>query len=226
MKRVSYLLVLVTALIAAPLFAGAASAHVEVNPSKAPAGKPANLAFEIGHGCDGAATTSLVVQIPPSVRDVSAKPVQGWKVRKSPGRLVWTGGPLGDHDVQEYPFTATFYGKKGKRVLLKAIQRCEGGVETAWIQASGGASETENPAPAVTLTSTAAVPVDQSQAGDDQTAEEGAEATGEPTATSGNPDDSSGDDEGTSGKSLLLIIVAGLAIGTIAGIIVRARRQK
>lgn len=200
----------------------AAGAHVEVSPAKVPAGKPVNMNFEIGHGCSGAATTSLVVQIPPGVTEVSGKPVKGWKVNSTPKRLVWTGGPLGDHEHQAYPFRATFYGKKGDRVLFKSIQKCEGGAETAWIAASGGSSEADNPAPAVTLRTAAEEPPAETELEADEVAEDDAAVTGEPTATDADTEDSS-DDGG--GRSLLLLIVAGLAIGTVAGIIVRSRRK-
>ncbi len=223
MKTLRNLVPSAAVLLAALALPGAAGAHVELSPSKAPAGKPVNLAFEIGHGCDGAATTSLVVQVPSGATDLSAKSVDGWRVKTNPSRLIWTGGPLADHDHQSFPFKATLHGKKGDRVLFKAIQGCEGGAETAWISVGGGSSETDNPAPALTLTSTAAEPAAESQADADPVAEQDAVATGDPTAT-GETDDES--DDGGDGKSLLLLIVAGLAIGTIAGIIMRARRGR
>lgn len=204
-----------------------ASAHVEMTPSEAAAGKQVNLSFEIPHGCDGAATTSLVVQIPKGAENVKASPIKGWKAVTSPTTLTWTGGPLPDDQTLEIPFSARLYGKKGNSVMFKVIQKCEGGASTAWIQAEQGGAEPEHPAPAVTLTSTATAPAADVQAQDDQVAEEDAAATGEPTATAADSDDSSsGDDGGGDGKTILLIVIAGLAIGTVAGIVVRGRRKK
>ncbi len=214
MKRARYLLVLVTTLLAAPAFPGAASAHVEMTPSKAKAGKPVDLSFEIPHGCDGAATTSLVVQIPGPAKEVTAAKINGWKATSGPRTLTWTGGPLPDHETLRVPFRATLYGKKGDTVMFKVIQKCQGGASTAWIQPTSGDTEPEHPAPAVTLTSTAQAP-----------AAEGPDTEGQSTATAADSDDSSNDDDGGSGKTLLLIVIAGLAIGTVAGIVVRARRQ-
>jgi uncharacterized protein YcnI len=204
-----------------------------MTPSEAPAGKQVALELHIGHGCDGAPTNGLEVQLPDSARNVAPAPIKGWTVQSGAHNLTWSGGPLPDHQEQVFPFTATLYGQKGDKALFKAIQKCEGGSEIAWIQSSGGASESENPAPAVTLTSTAAAnpgvageaPAGDPQAQDDQVAEEDAAATGDPTATAGDAEDGS-DDDGGSGKSLLLIIVVGLAIGTVAGIIVRGRRMR
>lgn len=150
---------LALAVLAALVVPAVAAAHVEVEPAEMPAGKPAKLKFSVGHGCDGAATTSLTVRVPKSVGKFKAQPTNGWKVSTSSGQMKWTGGPLPDPDLQEYPFTATFYGKKDSRVPFKLIQGCEGGVETAWIQVvPAGAPEPETPAPTVTLTSAAEAP--------------------------------------------------------------------
>ena len=203
-----------------------AMAHVEMTPSEAAAGKPVDLSFEIPHGCDGAATTSLVVQIPDDATDVTARPIKGWKAKTTPGTLTWTGGPLPDDETLAVPFTATIYGKKEDSVMFKVIQKCEGGASTAWIQAEAGGMEPEYPAPAVTLTSTAAEPTAAAQQSADQVADEGAASTGEPTATAADPADESTGDEGSDGKTLLLIVIAGLAIGTVAGIVVRGRRSR
>ncbi|MCB0858238.1 MAG: YcnI family protein [Solirubrobacterales bacterium] len=212
-------------LLAAFLVPSGAMAHVEMTPSDAAAGKPVDLSFEIPHGCDGAATTSLVVQIPDNATDVKAKPVKGWKARTTPGTLTWTGGPLPDDQTLAVPFTATIYGKKGDTVMFKVIQKCQGGASTAWIQAEEGGVEPEYPAPAVTLTSTASKPAAAAQQSADQVADADAASTGEPTATAADPADES-TDEGSDSKTLILIVIAGLAIGTVAGIIVRGRRSR
>ena len=226
MIKVRNLLAILAALLVVPVFAGTASAHVEMTPSEAPAGKPVDLELHIGHGCDGKATTGLVVGIPPQASDATALPIEGWKARTKPGLLTWSGGNLPDHHEQVFPFRATLSGKQGQLVMFKAVQDC-GSVSTAWIQpVKEGAAEPEYPAPAVTLTSTAAAPAAEGQAEADQTAEEDAAATGEPSATDATSADESSDDDGGSGKSLLLIIVVGLAIGTVAGIVVRSRRGK
>lgn len=222
MKQARYFLAVLAALLVAPVFPGAAGAHVEVAPQNAPAGKPVNLSFEIGHGCDGAATTGLVVRLPAEVSDVRPLPIEGWTADVVAGTLTWAGGPLPDHDVQKYPLRATLSGEKGDQVVFKALQKCEGGAETAWIQPATSSGEPEHPAPAVTLTSSAEGPVDE-QAAADEVAGQDASVTGDPTATGGTDEDGSEDEEG--GRSLLLIILVGLVIGTIAGLVVRARRS-
>lgn len=214
------------ALAAALAFPAAASAHVELTPADAPAGKPVNLKLEVGHGCDGASTIGLVVQIPAGASEVTATAIPGWKATTTPKELKWKGGPLPDHDLQEFPLRATLSGKKGDVVEFKTIQKCEGGAETAWIQApEAGGSESEHPTPAVTLASTGKVPVDTADPEVQQEADEDANS-GQPTATDATSEETSSDDDGGGdGKTLLLIIVVGLAIGTVAGIVVRGRRK-
>ncbi|MCB0861999.1 MAG: YcnI family protein [Solirubrobacterales bacterium] len=214
------------AILLASLIPAVAGAHVEMSPSQAPAGKPVSLSFEIPHGCDGAATTSIVVQIPKEADDMTASAVEGWNAKTTPETLTWTGGPLPDHQTEDFPFRATLYGKKGETVMFKTVQKCQGGAQTAWIQATPpGGEEPEHPAPAVTLTSAAAVPASENQAAGNQSADSGANETGEPTASAVDSGDSGSDDDGGNGKTLILIVIAGLAIGTVAGLVVRARRK-
>lgn len=221
MRIVRYLLALVV-LLAAPALPGAAGAHVEMTPSKAPAGKPVDLSFEIPHGCDGAPTTSILVQVPKAAADATATAIAGWKAKTTPTTLSWSGGPLPDHETKAFPFRATVYGKKGDTVMFKTIQRCQGGASTAWIQSETDGEEPEHPAPAVTLASSAAEPAAEVQVSDDQVADQGADETGDPTATSASEDES----DGGGSKTLILVIIAGLAVGTVAGIVIRGRRGR
>ncbi len=164
---------------------GFAQAHVEIGPVKAPAAKPVKFTFTVGHGCDGAATNRLVAQIPEGVTAARPLRVDGWKTRSTGDKLVWSGGPLGDHDHGEFPFKATLAGERGDKIVFKVIQGCEGGAETAWIQVGGKAGQSDDgehdaPAPVVTLTtsgdvldaaddSAAAVPDEAAPADDAET---------------------------------------------------------
>jgi len=155
MKKTVALIVALCALFA-PAYA---AAHVDVEPSSAPAGKMTGFSFTVGHGCEGAATVGLIVEVPDSAGRYEVEQLAGWKSSSPPGRMIWNGGPLADGELLGFPFRATVYGKKGEAVPLKVIQRCEGGLETAWI--SVGADDGPghgNPAPTVTLTSTGAKP--------------------------------------------------------------------
>lgn len=213
------------ALLATLALPGVAGAHVDVAPTEAAAGKNVKFNMVIGHGCDGAATTSITVQVPRSVQNATAKATMGWKASNTKGRMKWTGGPLPDHDIQELPFTAKFYGKKGAGIPLKLIQGCEGGKTTAWIQsAPEGAPEPETPAPVVTLTSTAKAPVapaKEPSAGAGEGQPSG--TNGEQSAANDVPD-SSEEDEGLA-DGLIIAIFAGIAIGILAGALYWVRRS-
>ncbi len=214
------------ALFAGLVVPGVAGAHVDVEPIEAPAGKPVKLNFSVGHGCEGAATTTLTVQVPESVETYSAKSVDGWKASDSTGQMKWTGGPLPDHDVQEYPFVATFYGKKDSRVPFKLIQGCEGGLQTAWIQeVPEGAPEPETPAPVVTLTSSVEAPA-ESPADPAEGAGEGQPSgtNGEQAAT-GDVTDSAEEDEDLA-DGLIIAMFALAAVGLLAGALYWVRRRK
>lgn len=185
-----------------------ASAHVDISPGEAPAGKPTNFSLSVGHDCYGVPTIGLDVKVPPGVSDYSAKPFAGWKATTAGGQMRWSGSPQPDGAGLELPFRATVYGDMGEQVPFKAIQRCEGGVEIAWIQTSGGKAEGDDPAPVLTLTSTKAapVPVEQSPAAGGTTGEDQTVSAGPADAAATEPEDNSG----------------GVGIGPIVGLVLIA----
>src|SRR5437764_889146 len=96
--------------------AGAASAHVIVQPNEAAAGSYFQMAFVVPHGCNGKATVALRVKLPDGVISVKPQMKPGWsveiKMRKldapqrsghagSTGEAVdevsWLGGALPDN---------------------------------------------------------------------------------------------------------------------------------
>jgi uncharacterized protein YcnI len=213
-------LIFLIALLVTLALPGVAGAHIEVEPAEAPGGKPANLNLVIPHGCDGAATTSITVQVPSSTK-AKGKSAEGWKASNGSGQMKWTGGPLPDHQVQGLPFTATFYGKKGSRVPFKLIQGCEGGASTSWLQVvAEGAPEPETPAPIVTLTSAAAAPAaSTTESGSSgETASEGAKMVHPEPASSADEDEGLAD-----GLIIAMFALAGVAL--IAGGIYWVRRN-
>lgn len=58
--------------------AGAARAHVTLDPPEAPAGSSYRAVFKVGHGCDGAATTEIAVTLPEGLRGAKPMPKPGW----------------------------------------------------------------------------------------------------------------------------------------------------
>ena len=213
-----------TILIAAILFAAAvpasASAHVDISPTESPAGKATGFSFTVGHGCEGAATTGLTVEMPDSVDKYEIEQLLGWKTSTPPGRMVWKGGPLADGELLGFPFRATVFGKKGEQVPFKVIQSCEGGLETAWISVGEGGPGHGTPAPLLTLTSTKAKPKPE------PVQEEASAAAGDEPTVSAAPastEDDGGDDGAGIGTFAIVALVA--AAMTTLVVILRARRS-
>ena len=209
---------------------GAAAAHVGVSPAEAPAGQVVDLSLTVGHGCEGASTTSLEVRVPEGVSEYSVGQAPGWRGDKPrPGIMRWKGGPLPDASELALPFRAEFYGRKGDVLVFPVIQGCEGGLETAWIstgEETGAGHGT--PAPTVTLTSSAPDP------GGDLATARGESGPGEPSGDGGASQDAAAADaasadpaEGGGGEGfpLLRVIGAVLIVASVTAFIVLRRAR-
>jgi uncharacterized protein YcnI len=125
----------------------AAGAHVEAE-AETTAGVT-TIEFGFHHGCDGAATTSLRVQLPEGATDVEPEDPAGWTSEVSGGELVWTGGSIADGEDGNFVATMTLVDPEGTTVFLPTIQGCTGGAEAAWIDKSED-PEADNAAPRIT----------------------------------------------------------------------------
>jgi uncharacterized protein YcnI len=216
--KIRAMIVTVAAIAAFP---SAAAAHVEVSPGEAPAGKPVDLSFTVEHDCEGAATIGLDVKVPSGVADYSAKSIPGWKASTSAGRMKWKGGPQPEGQELSVPFRATIYGDMGDQFPFKVIQLCEGGVETAWIQTTGGEGEGDDPAPVLTLTSSKAAPA-PAAAGKDQ-GTTGVTEKQEVTAASG---DGTSAEEDSGGVGIGPIIGLILIVASITAFVIIRRGKR
>ncbi len=195
-----------------------ASAHVTVSPEEAPADGYAMLTFTVPHGCDGAATNRVQVKMPAQVTLATPGVVPGWKIKTVEGKLprpsemdgekvtegvrevTWTGGPLPDGQLQQFPLSVAFAGKEGESAEFKVLQGCVNGSETAWIQSTpASGEEPEHPAPTVAL----------GAAGEDGHGSTESESTAASVATESDDDDSG------NGLAIAALIVG--ALGLIAG---------
>src|SRR5689334_4560363 len=70
-------LILIAVALALPT---AALAHVTASPNVVEAGSRPQIAFRVGHGCEGSATTALRLTIPAGVEEARPRPVAGWKI--------------------------------------------------------------------------------------------------------------------------------------------------
>jgi uncharacterized protein YcnI len=89
--------------------AGIASSHVVLEDSAAAAGASYRATFQIGHGCDGSATTAIKVLIPEGFQGSKPMPKPGWTLSVTSARLA---KPYDSHgksitdDVSEVTWTA------------------------------------------------------------------------------------------------------------------------
>ena len=72
------------ALLSALMFAASpALAHLTLETAEAPAGSTYKGVIRVGHGCEGAPTTAVRVQIPEGVVAVKPMPKPGWTLETS-----------------------------------------------------------------------------------------------------------------------------------------------
>jgi uncharacterized protein YcnI len=158
-----------TALALLGLSAGAAQAHVTVQPTSAPAGGFARLDVRVPSEDPVKPTTKVVVQMPSGFADASYEPVAGWRTTVVKHKLATplkaadgdtlteelaritftaTGGGLRPGQFQDFGLSLGLPAKPaGTKLTFKALQTYRGGEVVRWIGAPGS----EHPAPEVTL---------------------------------------------------------------------------
>lgn len=121
-----------------------ASAHVSLDPARVEAGTTYRGVLRVGHGCDGAATTTLDVQVPVGVSRVRALPKPGWQLLQTGNEIVWTaerGKALDAKDKGEFGIEFEAPKQTGP-VWFKALQRCQGAsMNWADVPAQGTSTE-------------------------------------------------------------------------------------
>jgi uncharacterized protein YcnI len=148
-----------------------AFAHITLATGEARTGTYYKAVFQVPHGCDGAATKIIRIQIPEGVIGVKPMPKAGWTlnitrgayakpyqshgkaVTEGPKEIEWSGGSLSDDNYDEFMFTSFLAGdfRPGQAISFPTVQQCAKG-EIRWDQV---ASEGQNPhslkSPAPTL---------------------------------------------------------------------------
>jgi uncharacterized protein YcnI len=152
---------------------GAASAHITLEASEAPAASTYKAVLRVGHGCEGSPTVAIRVRIPDGMIAVKPMPKPGWelttKVEPYPEpvkyfedmltegvrEIAWTGGRLPDEWYDEFVFRGRLPdAEAGTMLWFPVVQECETGVHR-WIEipAEGEtADDYEEPAPGLELT--------------------------------------------------------------------------
>jgi uncharacterized protein YcnI len=148
---------------------GPALAHIGLEIGEAPVGSSYKAVLGVPHGCSGAATTQISVQIPEGFLGVKPMPKAGWTIELVTGpyarsyelfgspitegvtQVTWSGGELPDGYYDEFVLHGTFAASldAGSTVFFPVVQTC-GTAEEAWIDISGD-ENAETPAPSLTL---------------------------------------------------------------------------
>ena len=162
-----------TTLAAGALLAcGAAHGHVTLETPTAFAGSGYKAVLRVGHGCEGSATHTLIVDVPAGFRGAKPMPKPGWKIaiRRAPlaqpyeshGKTIsddvvqisWTASApenaLPDAQYDEFVLRGSAPEQAGP-AWFKVRQLCEKG-EWNWVETPGSGSSTQGlKAPAVLL---------------------------------------------------------------------------
>jgi len=134
--------------LAAALLSATAHAHIVLDQKSAPAGSYYRGALRVSHGCDGSATVAITVRIPDGVRGAKPMAKPGWTIERQLGKLdkpyqshgrtvsedvtaiTWRGGPLPDHQYDEFVLQLQLPETPGP-IWFKVLQQCETG-QTDW----------------------------------------------------------------------------------------------
>lgn len=151
-----------------------ASAHVTLESGEAALGSTYKAVFRVPHGCEGAPTNVVRVQIPEGVISVKPMPKAGWTLEKVKGKyektydyygtpmgegvkeIVWKGGSLADDEYDEFILRGMLAGdfKVGEMLYFPVVQECPDGKAERWIEvpAAGQSSDDlESPAPGIKI---------------------------------------------------------------------------
>lgn len=154
------------------LSAGLAEAHVGVTPAEVPSGQTTLIGFGIGHGCDGAATTAIRMQIPAGIISVQPVAKPGWDIAITTGTydapqmngqtavnegvtmIEWTGGNLPSELYDQFWIRARVASdvEHGTMIYFPVIQEC-GDEANRWITVPvEGQPEPDEPTPGLMAT--------------------------------------------------------------------------
>ncbi len=165
--------------------AGAASAHVGVDPQTAAQGSYTRLTFHVPNERDDSSTVQVEIALPVDapLASVAVKPVPGWtstvqktdlatplttddgQVTQVTSRVTWKGGEIRPGEYQDFSLSVGPLPTTRSSLVFKALQTYADGEVVRWIdEAVPGAKEPDHPAPVVTLLPRAAASSDASAA--------------------------------------------------------------
>ena len=151
-----------------------AAAHITLEDGDAAANSTYKAVLRVGHGCEGAATTTVRVQIPEGVIVAKPMPKAGWEISLTEGdyaqtydyygtaitsgvtEIAWTGGNLPDNFYDEFVFRARITGfEAGTQIPFLVVQECGPDLAERWIEIPAEVQAPESleyPAPMLMVT--------------------------------------------------------------------------
>ncbi|MDX3454184.1 YcnI family protein [Streptomyces sp. ME02-8801-2C] len=223
---------------------GPAFAHVTVSAEGTAAkGGYATVNFKVPNERDNASTTKLEVSFPTDhpLASVMPQPIDGWtvkvtksklakplelhgeKISEAVSKVTWTATGKGVEPgyFQKFPLSMGQLPEDTDELVFKALQTYSNKEVVRWIEVEkDGAEEPDNPAPVLALSAATG-----GHHGASSTAEESAAASAEPaeqaaaktTTTAAEPADSSDTTARVLGVVGIVVGVAGVAFGVLAG---------
>lgn len=226
------------------LLAGPAAAHVSVQPQgEAAKGGYATLNFKVPNERDQASTVKVEVNFPADhpLSSVTPEAVPGWKIDITKGKLdkplevhgrkiteavtkvTWTadGSKIAPGYFQQFPVSVGQLPEDADQLVFKAIQTYDNKEVVRWIEEPKGGEEPDSPAPVLKLSAAtedhhgggAAAKGDDDHQSDDKAAS----AEGDKKETHAASSSSSDTTARTLGIIGILVGVAGVAFGVLAG---------
>lgn len=163
--------------VAAPLGLVATStisafSHATIEPREAAQNSYQKIVLRVPHGCKGAPTTAVRIDVPEGLLGAKPMPKPGWtlettkaklakpytshgrEITEGVNRITWSGGNLPDAHYDEFVFMAQIsdHLPAGKPLYIPATQTCPSG-EAAWTQipVEGVNAKLDSPAPAIRI---------------------------------------------------------------------------
>ncbi|MFE7324597.1 YcnI family protein [Streptomyces sp. NPDC057565] len=225
------------------ILAGTASAHVSVQPQgEAAKGGYATINFKVPNEQDNASTTKLEVNFPTDhpLASVMPQPVPGWKIdvtrsklakpldmhgqkiNEAVSKVTWTAegskNSLGIRpgEFQQFPLSVGQLPEDADQLVFKAIQTYDNKDVVRWIEEQKeGAEEPESPAPVLKLT--AATTDEHGSTADDKSGAATADEAKDKRTEAASASSSSDTTARVLGVVGIVIGIAGVAFGVLAG---------
>ncbi|MFD7321366.1 YcnI family protein [Streptomyces sp. NPDC059875] len=226
------------ALSSVVLLSGTAFAHVSVQPQgEAAKGGYATVNIKVPNERDNASTVKVEVNFPTDhpLASVMPQPVPGWKaevtkaklakplelhgkkINEAVSKVTWTadGSKIGPGQFQQFPLSLGQLPEDTDQLVLKAIQTYDNNEVVRWIEETKeGAEEPQNPAPVLKLSAA----TDDHHGGGAKTDDKaGHDEKPHTEAAADNHADSSDTTARVLGVVGILVGIAGVAFGVLAG---------